>query len=427
MQTPLHPLLSNALLEMPSQVYGSPRSDDAWSKSTLSTCADTALIESVIDVIARPKRAAPSSFVLHAPLELLARARLLPLIDPSARDAARRRIAEVATRYAAAGEEVAHSAGVFATKEAALDALKDALNCADSDAALASVVYLSSSHVRPSTNELRRAIVDWVLPQLGAAGHAPILLATLPSATQRFRNATRLLCAPIYYLAGSTSGRMTWFTELTQSESTHTHCDASKAMQDELCTPPPVKSSSTYIAPTLFATQAHMASAPGFANACAMIDVINAERVLLRIAALSMLHDDDKSAPYGWTHCLTLPQAVLQNRDAANDDRAVIAMAASYVYAFRATLSTVALTQAEVANATKAYEEGLPENRNELKRQLATRAAIHHDAHLAKYTLACFDAASTDLAAEALYLHAARRLSDYWERNNRRQESVMSA
>jgi hypothetical protein len=414
MQTPLHPLLSNALREMPSQVYGSPRSDDAWSKSTLSTCADTALIESAIDVIARPKRAAPSSFVLHAPLELLARARLLPLIDPSARDAARRRIAEVATRYAAAGQEVSQSVGIFATNELALDALKHALNCANADAALASVEHLSTSHVRPSTNELRRAIVDWVLPQLGAAGHAPILLATLPLAAQKFRNATRLLCAPIYYLAGSISGRMNWFTELTQSESTHTHFDASKAMQDALCSPPQVKSSSTYIAPTLLATQAHMVSTPGFANACAMIDVINAERVLLRIAALSMLHDDDKSAPYGWTHCLTLPQAVLQNRDAANDDRAVIAMAASYVYAFRATLSTVALTESQIANATEAYEAGLPENRNELKRQLATRAAIHHDAHLAKYTLACFDAASTDPAAESLYLHAALRLSDYW-------------
>jgi hypothetical protein len=46
--------------------------------------------------------------------------------------------------------------------------------------------------------------------------------------------------------------------------------------------------------------------------------------------------------------------------------------------------------------------------------ELATRAALHHDAHLAKYTLACFDAASTDSNRRRLYLAAAASLSGWW-------------
>jgi hypothetical protein len=422
MQAPLHPALSNALREMPSHVYESPNSNYEWSRSALSTCKDTALIEAAIDVIARPKRAAQSSFVLHAPLELLARARLLPMIDSSARDAARRRIAEVATRYANAGEEVIALPSVFATRDLVLPALFSALHRADSGTALDAMEYLTSPPALLSANELRRAVIDWVVPNLGVAGHVPILLSMLPWAERSFRNATRLLCAPIYYLSASSAGRMTWFNKLTNSKTAPAHFDTVSALQDALRAPPRVKSPSSSIAPTLAATQSQIASTPAFVNACAMIDVTNAERVLLRIAALSMLHDDEKSAPYGWTHCLTLPQAVLQNRDASSDDRTVIAMAASYVYAFRATLNTVALTESQIASAVVAFNNISQENRNERMRQLATRAAIHHDAHLAKYTLACFDAASTDTAAESLYLSAAQQLSDYWERRNHPQK-----
>ena len=45
---------------------------------------------------------------------------------------------------------------------------------------------------------------------------------------------------------------------------------------------------------------------------------------------------------------------------------------------------------------------------------LATRAAMHHDAHLAKYTLACLDAAAWDASFAHLYLAAAARLHGVW-------------
>jgi hypothetical protein len=45
---------------------------------------------------------------------------------------------------------------------------------------------------------------------------------------------------------------------------------------------------------------------------------------------------------------------------------------------------------------------------------LVTRAAIHEDAHLVKYTLACLDAATDDPPHRRLYLAAAASLGGYW-------------
>ena len=46
--------------------------------------------------------------------------------------------------------------------------------------------------------------------------------------------------------------------------------------------------------------------------------------------------------------------------------------------------------------------------------ELAARAASHEDAHLAKYTLACFDAAAADPEQRRLYLAAAAYLGAWW-------------
>ena len=49
--------------------------------------------------------------------------------------------------------------------------------------------------------------------------------------------------------------------------------------------------------------------------------------------------------------------------------------------------------------------------------ELVTRAALHHDAHYVKYTLACLDATAIDRTHERLYLAAAAKLAGYWAAN----------
>ena len=45
---------------------------------------------------------------------------------------------------------------------------------------------------------------------------------------------------------------------------------------------------------------------------------------------------------------------------------------------------------------------------------IATAAAVHHDAHLVKYTLACLDAAAADPPERRLYVAAAASLVAWW-------------
>lgn len=65
--------------------------------------SDTALADAVARVLARPRLAPPDSFVLHAPLELLARTALLPSVSPQHRAAARRQITRIAANFDAFG------------------------------------------------------------------------------------------------------------------------------------------------------------------------------------------------------------------------------------------------------------------------------------------------------------------------------------
>src|SRR3954452_14816911 len=64
---------------------------------------DAELVASCATVIDIPKASAPDSFVLHAPLELLARALLLDYVSDGGRPLPRARLQWLAEKYEAAG------------------------------------------------------------------------------------------------------------------------------------------------------------------------------------------------------------------------------------------------------------------------------------------------------------------------------------
>jgi hypothetical protein len=130
-----------------------------------------------------------------------------------------------------------------------------------------------------------------------------------------------------------------------------------------------------------------------------------------------------------------MPQAVLRVASCTAVPRDAIAVAATYVLGFRATLGAVRLDPSwapapdlvEAATSERdAMLDGTPdeaaaamwaapfESRSQLVGRLATRAAVHPDAHLAKYVLACLDAAAVDPDAKVLYLAAAAFLAGWW-------------
>jgi hypothetical protein len=108
-----------------------------------------------------------------------------------------------------------------------------------------------------------------------------------------------------------------------------------------------------------------------------------------------------------------------------------VAVATTYVVGFRAALGQRALRvdfepeRGPTTDVVEAIELGPDEaaaavwsaperDTAEIVHELASRAAVHHDAHLAKYTLACFDAARHDPDRRRLYLAAAASLSSWW-------------
>src|ERR1700733_64148 len=411
------------LRALPMEVFETPRPGDAWARCPLATAGDTVLIRAVAASIAAPKARIESSFVLHAPLELLARAWLLPHVPPYRREAARRRIAEIAARYAAEGPEIDSKPKVYRSDDAALSALSMALRGGDTDVADGALLFLTP---RIPIERFRAMLAEPILPLLGAAGHAPVLLMLLEAAPGRLPGCSMLLRSPLRALALEANRRLSWMEAAGAPDGALT-----APLFDCLAAPPRVETPSNSIASTMLSVERDGYAARILAAATNGITAPTAGRILLRVAALSMLLDDPVHAPYGWTHCFTLPQAILSLQDVASDVMRVIRVAATYSLGFRATLGSARLqyplswelqtgsmaSQREPSDAAAAVFKSGADQHPSIRAQLAGRAAIHADAHLVKYTMACIAAADRDPQESVLYLAAAAYLAAWWDRH----------
>ena len=341
------------------------------SLTDLTTASDAELIAGCAAVIDIPKAAPADSFLLHAPLELLARAILLERVPDDARRLARERLSWLAVAYAGAGPSA--------------------------DAAPAA----GTSHD-----------IDELVLSLAAAGHAPILWSLRPrvaSVPPSF--GSRLVASE---LARYPDWRLSWPRTRQASGA------SSGDLAARLAAPrSPGDPGSDFIYPTMHLTDASGLAAEVLDAPLRGMQVGEARRVLLRTAAQSMLQDNPQAAPYGWTHCLTMPQAVLVAADHGADPDIAVAVAATYVLGFRATQGRVRLDPAwtpardsAAGRLWRATDDELPG----LVDGLISYGAIHPDAHVAKYTLACLDATVSDPDARRLFLAAAVHLHERWER-----------
>lgn len=402
-------------------------------------CPDGALLDAVVEVVAVPRAAPADSFVLHAPLEVLARAALLPLVAPAGRPAARARLVEIADRYEATGPPVDPPVGPPLGRP--VDLLPDRRDPAVAATALVAAIRAGElDEVDRAAAALARSaapvgvvgladlapLVDLLVPSLAAAAHGPILLELLGRAGAG-RRAPLALLRPIAREAARHPGwALTWPRHQplrgTQVE----------ALAPALLDVPRLGlPGSPFVHPIMRQVEERGVAAavvapalpPGSAPAAV-------GRVLAEVASLSMVADDPASMPYGWTHCLTIPQAIVAVAGAATDPDVALAVAATHVAGFRAALSDRAVPRRFAPEPTgldpvEALDAGpsvaaastvhAPRHRLvPLRTELATAAAAHPDAHLAKFTLAAFDAAERDPAAARLHLAAAAALAAWW-------------
>src|SRR5215213_9533884 len=304
------------------------RGIDSWS--------DRRLAAEVAEVVAVPKEAPADSFILHAPLELLARVGLLPFVRPEARDAARRRMVWLAASYAAAGRPVERTppAEDLAIGDAA-DRLVAALAAGDLDDVDR---YAAALGRRATPDQLRGLLAEPVAASLAAAAHGSILLYLLAQVAPRGEVTGAVLRGPARELARMPQWRLHWFEDPDEPI-------AATPMADALLDVPALGlPGSAFIHPIM-----NQAEESGVATKLLSgvighrPDAVAARRDLARVAAWSMLEEPPDHAPYGWSHCLTMPQAVLGLAGRGASERTAVAVAATHVVGFRAALGAVTI------------------------------------------------------------------------------------
>lgn len=364
-------------------------------------------------VLSIPRKAPADSFVLHAPLELMARAGLSAYVEPEQRPAAERQIAHLAHRFVAAGPAVLPPpATEFDSLADGAAALGGAIASGDLDAVDATATWLLS-WATPA--ELPCLIGAHIVDSLAAAAHAPIGLALLRRVAGGTLRPT-LLRGALRELARQPDWRITWFRSPTARRASGQPALAEALRRVPLLGSP----GSNFIKPLMSQVEDTGVCADVLAPALGNGESLACQsQAIMRAAAWSMLHDAPSEAPYGWTHCLTLPQAVLALAGNGVEERTAIAVAATFVAGFRAGLGAVELGELGDDDAVAAGgRSGIDVV------HLATNAALHEDAHLVKYTLACIHAAHDDPAWSDVYLAGAAYLAAWWTDHSSRLEDA---
>jgi hypothetical protein len=412
----------------PSQLGIDP--DDvaaAYRARGLDALSDEQLFALAARVVSIPKREPANSFILHAPLELLARRALLHYVAPDRRTTVREQIVRVAAQYERAAEPVdAIADRSFSSLEAAGAAFADAAAAKDLETVDAAAAWIGEHATSDDVLGLAGATVG----SLAAAGHANIYFLLLARTAWSSRAALALLRPLAREVARYPEMRVEWLDDVSVPGDDDP--DAETGLARALAATPRLGLPGTdFVFPTV-----HQVDAGGQARAIVEphlpCDLPAASRAIQRIAAQSMLQDDPKFAPYGWTHCLTLSQAAVGIRHWLDDPVHAAAIAATYVVAFRAAegahaidaafeperpgIAALDALDAEPGIAAGAVFHASDEELAAVVPELAARGGGHDDAHVAKYTLACFDAAASDPSARRLYLAAAAYLRAWWAR-----------
>jgi hypothetical protein len=411
------------LQPLPLALEADPDDIDAVYADRYAACDDDEIFDVAARAIAHPKRDPADSFILHAPLELLARRALLHRVPASRRDAVRTRMLWVAAKYERASEPaVGVAPRDFASVSTAQETLIGALAAADLDGVDAATAWFAENASTADVSALAPALVD----SLAAAGHASIYFSLLPRVAPDRRAALALLRPLAHEVARAPQLRMTWVADGVDRRAPN--CDS---LEQALATMPRLGLPGTDF---IFPIVHQVDGADGVARAAIAealpIDTDAAVNTILRVAARAMLQDDPTYAPYGWTHCFTLPQAVTNVIPTLPDAGVGLAIAATYVAGFRAAesardidlslvpepvaLDVIGALEADPPEAAGAAFHADDSDGARLLTELAARNGAHEDAHLAKYTLACIHASERDPEHRNLYLAAAAYLTAWW-------------
>ena len=284
--------------------------------------SDSRLLEWAAGIVGVPKEDPADSFVLHAPLELMARAALLPRVTVGERDHARARIVWMALKYQEAGASVRPPSRMLPTSaEGAVNALVKAIESSDLDETDRYATWLGENM---AADELRRELGPSLVPALGGAAHGSIALH-LHGRTPAIGGI--VLRGVAREIARYPEWRVHW-DDLAKG---------GRPLVDALLDAPELGlPGSDFIFPMV----AHGAESAKQLLGDVSNDPVAGGRALTRVAAWSMLQEPSNYTPYGWTHTLTIPQAVMS---LDIDPSLAVAVAGTQVIGFRASMGSCRL------------------------------------------------------------------------------------
>ena len=303
---------------------------DEYDRAGFDDLSDARLFDRAAGVVSLPRQEEANSFVLHAPLELMARRLLLPLVPPRLRRAARERLIWVAARYEQAGEPVepARQGPLRVARRRTARAARRTRRRRPRPGRRRASQFLDDATV----DEVM-TLAEPTIDMLSAAGHAPIGFFLASRLATTSRAALRLLRPTLRELARSPGLRVRWVGEADAPTGDQASLTRALARTPQLGLP-----GNDYIFPIVHQVDAGGLARDLFTDSIPA-DVTAAARATLRVAAHSMLQDDPAFAPYGWTHCLSLPHAIFEIMPWLADRQRAAAVAATYVVGFRAAES----------------------------------------------------------------------------------------
>jgi hypothetical protein len=391
--------------------------------SSIDAIQPVATPDDVWPTLTIPPARPADSFVLHAPLELAARSKLLAMASDDARPAIVARIDSIAADWTAfsAPLDNPNELPPGADPEAHLRAAAAAGDIYAADAAFVALCRTAEP------DQVLDTIARLTLDRLGGAAHAAIFVDQVGRSGDVTPLQLLSARALLIDIVREWEWRIRWIDDIDPHDDAHDDAPPATLFGQLVDVPSPGDPGGTFIYPTMSIVDRTGLARDLIAPTLARCTVADARMQLLRVAAHSMLQDDPEHAPYGWTHCLTMPQAVLNTAGRHPDATRSIAVAATYVCGFRATQSTNAIDPAWVpdrvdpaltlSDATPIEAAGLlwhaTQSRSQLVQQLIDDAGTAEDAHLAKYTEACLTAARHDPAVAHLF-HAAMAYLAAW-------------
>lgn len=410
---------------------------EVYRSRHLDRLSDRQLISAASGIISQPGKGI-TSFTLHAPLELLARGGLLPLVHPTDRDLARMQIVASAAAYEGGVEVLPTPAkiGAFRDLDDAGKRLSSVFSVGDEDGLEAVVMQIASQF---GTSSLVNVLTPALLPTLTSASHAHIGLWLLlrHGAAGDPRDAS-LLRAAARRLASDPTGRLGSFDgmEVTGREVLDkSPAQIEKHLLARLTDPPKGTRERGGIRSLLESAEKtgnidrYFGDLMRYQWNNQQIDA--AFRAVLRVSAHAMLQDDDRQAKFGWSHCLTLPQAACGLSSLNIHRKLGLATTMVWIMAYRTILSQRRLDfdyQPEVVTGASLREalysgpktaagrfwHAEKDEIAEMQTLLASEASVRNDLHLAKYTRACLDMCSFDPEHWRLYMASAAKLSALW-------------